>query len=106
MISNGKKLYLSDQQYLENKLNSDFDKDEEILSVNEKNELFKEKIESEKSTIQEKNLQIKSDIQTSEVMPKGWAPKEVEPSDELTEIKQKIKTEEEIDLQIKNTIRK
>ena len=106
MISNGKKLYLSDQQYLENKLNSVFDKDEEILSVNEKNEPLKEKMESEKSTIQEKNLQIKSDIQTSEVMPKGWVPKEVEPSDELTEIKQKIKTEEEMDLQIKNTIRK
>ncbi len=94
-ISNGKQLYLSDHQYLENKLNFSLDRDEVIIPLNEKNEFFKEKFESDNSTIQEKNLQIKSDEPTSEVMPKGWTPKEVEPTNKLTEIKQEIKTEQE-----------
>ena len=62
-ISNGEQLYVSDQQYLENKLNFNLDREEVIMPLNEKNEFFKEKFKSDSSTIQEKNLQIKSNYQ-------------------------------------------
>ncbi len=55
-ISKGKQLYLSDHQYLENKLNLNLDIDEVIIPVNEKNEIFKEKFESDNSTIQAKKV--------------------------------------------------
>ena len=50
-ISKGKQLYLSDHQYLENKLNFNLDRDEEIIPLNEINEFFKEKFKSDSSTI-------------------------------------------------------
>ena len=94
-ISKGKQLYHSDQQYLENKLNFDSGEEEKIELFNEDVRPSNVKIESEK-TVQEKNIQIKSSTKTPGAMPKGLdSSKENEPSNELTEIKQKIKTEEE-----------
>ena len=67
-ISNGKQVYHSDQQYLENKLNFDFDKDKEISLLNEE---IKHSKEPPKETIQDKVLQIKPESKAPGTMPKG-----------------------------------
>ncbi|MFB5614331.1 MAG: hypothetical protein ACE5RI_04455, partial [Candidatus Nitrosomaritimum yanchengensis] len=101
-ISKEKHLYQSDKKYLEEKLNSEISKEElepkdNIIFENEvpsENKIiFENEVPSEKEErIERSSTEIKK---PKGVMPKGWKPIEKDFSEELKEIKNKIKSEEE-----------
>jgi len=95
-ISKNKPLYISDQHYLENTLNSNFVKNEDVSILDEKrNKIQREKIKSVEIPFKEKKVEAIPYVKKSGTMPKDWTPKEIDPSKELSEIEKKIKTEEE-----------
>ncbi|MEJ2261560.1 MAG: hypothetical protein P8X83_07910, partial [Nitrosopumilaceae archaeon] len=89
-ISKGKHLYQSDQKYLEEKLNS-YNPEKKLEPENQI--IFENEPPAKKEeNIKEPNTEI---IKSKGVMPKGWKPTDNDFSEELTKIKDKIKTEEE-----------
>ena len=88
-ISRGKYLYQSDQKYLEDKLNSKIIEDEiktkETKSTYQQTERIENNIKKEATKI----------TKSQGVMPKGWKAIKKEQAVELSEIKQKITSEEE-----------
>ena len=103
-ISNNKTFYKSDQNYLQNKINLHLGKNvETVSSYDPKQE--ESKASEPVEIIQEKKTQPK--ISKLGAMPKGWTPPKISPSDELEDLKQKIKSEEkklESENEIKETI--
>ena len=101
-ISKEKHLYQSDQKYLEEKLNSEtikgeFEPEEKIIFENEISPENKIIFENEFPPEKEKRIEkLSTEIKKPKgVMPKGWKPIEKDFSEDLKEIKNKIKTEEE-----------